>query len=137
MPDLVSLLYVSRAAPHFRPEELPGLLERASARNRALGITGVLLCYAGRFLQVLEGPPDQVEQCFARICADARHLSVVPLARTPLTERRFPQWHMRSLQPAQGADRAVGAFLDSLEAGATPADCEDAVQLLQAMTRGR
>lgn len=127
---LVSLLYISRATPRFRPEELPALLVSASARNAQRGITGVLLSYSGRFMQVLEGPRSVVLACFEAIRSDPRHGPVVQVALDPIDARRFPDWAMRNVQPPQGSDRAVMAFLDQLEHSAAPADCAAAVQLM-------
>ncbi len=128
---LVSLLYISRATPHYRPEELPALLASASVRNAQRGITGVLLSYAGRFMQVLEGPQPVVQACFERIRCDPRHGPVVQVSLEPLAARRFPSWAMRDVQPPHGSDRAVMAFLDQLETRAAPADCQAALLLLQ------
>ncbi len=134
---LVSLLYISRATPQFRDEELPALLASATVRNEQRGITGVLLSYAGRFMQVLEGPQPVVQACFDRISRDPRHGPVVQVALEPIEARRFPSWAMRDVQPPHGSDRAVMAFLDQLEARATPADCHAALLLLQRLAATR
>jgi hypothetical protein len=131
MTAMVSLLYTSRASDDLQEEDLSAILADAQ-RNNALGdITGVLLSYAGRFVQVLEGPRDAVTDCFARIGGDARHHDVVTLSQQEIGHRRFGAWSMRDVRVHHGADRAVKAFLDALVQQPDAAKVGHTLELLQ------
>ena len=78
MSGLQCLLYMSHATRAMSQEEIDRLLGGARERNRLRGVTGALLYYDGRFVQVLEGEAAAVDQCFALIQTDARHEQVQP-----------------------------------------------------------
>ena len=89
------LIYQSTVSDKFLPNtEIKSLVERSSANNRALGITGLLLLSGDHFLQVLEGPADAVNALFARIMADPRHRDIRLLTFEPTSEIYFDDWNM-------------------------------------------
>ena len=51
----------------------PGYLKVSTRKNVELGLTGVLVHGAEMFMQVLEGPENQVLSTYATILHDARH----------------------------------------------------------------
>ena len=73
--DLVSLSYVSDATEEFGILALMQLVDRASRRNKSLNITGVLSFDNGRFGQILEGKPKDVELLWEAIQRDPRRVS--------------------------------------------------------------
>lgn len=68
------------------------LLLQSHARNRAMGLTGVLLMRGNIFMHTLEGPKDAVRDVFASISRDSRHQHMYVLVNEPLSARRFPEW---------------------------------------------
>lgn len=99
---IYQLIYMSKAVTLMDTAALIQLLNKARELNAAHQISGMLL-YAeirlkselqGRFIQVLEGQPDAVEQLFNNIRVDARHRHVTLLHRRFVTERDFPDWTM-------------------------------------------
>lgn len=88
------LVYASRQAVEFDGLRLVSLLYTARDRNAALGITGVLLYSNGLFVQCLEGPPENVDAIYARICLDRRHQELVVLQSIDTDERHFQTWMM-------------------------------------------
>lgn len=54
----------------------------------------MLLAENGRYVQLLEGPEDEVRGLMARIAEDPRHEHVRILAEEAVTARRFPDWAM-------------------------------------------
>ena len=58
------------------------------------------------FVQALEGPSEEVEQSFDRICCDIRHSDVEVLEYGPISESAFGVWSMSRLQP-HGATAAL------------------------------
>lgn len=91
---LVRLLYASRGHIANDPEALQSIVRQSRANNPALGITGVLCCGGGIFMQVLEGSRDAVNRMYCRIAADSRHSDVVLLSYEEIDERRFAGWAM-------------------------------------------
>jgi len=93
--DLVTLSYVSDAAEEFGILGLMQLVDKASRRNKALNVTGVLSFDNGRFGQILEGKPKDVEVIWELILKDPRHTNVVSLGMKKINVRRFANWSMR------------------------------------------
>lgn len=88
------IIYCSQASVDFSPEELVELLELSRDRNRAAGLTGMLLYCSQSFLQMLEGDTAQLEDTYARITADGRHESLRLLMNARIEQRLFPDWTM-------------------------------------------
>ena len=91
---LTQMVYISKEVHKFTDEELVDLLKKSRQNNVALGITGMLLYKSGKFLQVLEGETDVVEQLFDRIRNDPRHHAFIPLSIVPVKQREFGDWSM-------------------------------------------
>ena len=86
---LSHLVYVSTACEPIGDEELAELLEQTRAQNERQSITGMLLYKDGRFIRLLEGQEDDVQDIFEKIRRDERHYNVQLL------------W-LRKDRPAQG-----------------------------------
>lgn len=93
-PALHSLVYLSSATQLFEPEQIQALLEDARTRNASRGLTGMLLYCEGNFMQVLEGPADDVRAVYARIARDPRHHTLIKLVEERVHERSFGDWSM-------------------------------------------
>ena len=122
---LRQIIYVSACLrPDFR-EEVKPLLDTTHRNNSANGVTGVL-AYANRcFLQVLEGPPDTVEQTFERIGRDPRHRVIEVLSDELVETRCFSDWSMawRDLP----ADDPLAAKIKSVSKGEEIEHARDAL----------
>ena len=95
---LYQIIYHSLAAgpAGMSPEALAELLRKARAYNQDHRLTGLLL-YADatkEFVQVLEGPRDEVEKIYAHIARDARHKHAFVLHEGLADYRMFPDWRM-------------------------------------------
>jgi hypothetical protein len=88
------IVYLSTARPLLDENELTQLLHQWQGKNRALGITGVLLYFHGNILQLLEGSQQGVDELYNVICKDSRHDQVTRLCRIPIKERAFADWAM-------------------------------------------
>lgn len=91
---MIQLVYESKAQDRFSNSDLALLLDQARQRNAADDITGILIFHEDYFLQVLEGPEDNVQRCFDRIKNDERHGDIWMLARMKMHERAFSKWRM-------------------------------------------
>lgn len=92
--NLLALVYVSSARRLFTEQELESLLRAARRKNRALGITGLLVYCGGNVLQVLEGPAAAVRALYAEIGGDPRHKDIHTIVELPIATRGFPDWAM-------------------------------------------
>ena len=93
------------------PEELAALLRRARAHNQDHRLTGLLLYAADtrEFVQVLEGPRDELARLYQRIAADPRHHHIFVLHEGLAAGRMFPDWRMAFVPTAtQDLSTATG-----------------------------
>ncbi|WP_051241401.1 BLUF domain-containing protein [Azohydromonas australica] len=102
--QVVYISMVSRDEP--TRAELQALLATSVRRNRALGVTGMLLYARGGFMQLLEGEEEAVKALFDRVRRDDRHRRVTVLVHGPVAERTFADWAMayRCLDDEAAAD---------------------------------
>lgn len=83
------LAYVSTSRTRLSAEDMQDILEAAIRNNKEAGVGGTLLFNGISFLQILEGPEDEVTRIYARICADSRHNHVVTIFRESGARRCF------------------------------------------------
>lgn len=91
---LLQLIYASHPFG-FDSATLSAILLDARRCNARDDITGMLICRADLYLQLLEGPERAVEATCRRIMADDRHVEMRVLSRELVRARLFPQWSMR------------------------------------------
>lgn len=96
---VLTLTYQSVATTAPGEGDLQRLLKQARSRNRAAGVTGMLLFSDNRFFQWLEGPEAQIDKLWASISRDARHTRVEVLNREFSQCRLFTDWDMRLVAP--------------------------------------
>jgi hypothetical protein len=93
---LKRIKYVSRYTKPMDARQLEQLGQAAAAKNQALGVTGALMTSGGLFYQVIEGPPEAVDELYAVIEADDRHTDIVLLSvEDDAPSRLFPDWSMK------------------------------------------
>jgi hypothetical protein len=114
---LVRLLYASRIAASVDATALAAIVRQSKANNAKAGVTGVLCCSGGLFMQVLEGGRAAVNRLYNRIVVDPRHSDVELLVYEEIGERRFAGWAMgqvdiASLNPAMLLKYSETAALD-------------------------
>jgi Sensors of blue-light using FAD len=90
----LQLTYASRPFG-FDNAMLAGILLDARRCNTRDGITGMLICRADLYLQLLEGPEAAIDAAYNRIAADDRHMELRLLTRQTVSDRLFPAWAMR------------------------------------------
>jgi hypothetical protein len=95
---LKRISYMSKFSRPLSRDEVTRLADDAAERNRALGVTGMLMSSGGIFYQVLEGPADEVDKLFRKIAADPRHKDVLVLTmQEQVEDRQFPSWAMKKV----------------------------------------
>jgi hypothetical protein len=99
---LKTLTYTSRARLDLGDEELAQIHETARHLNALDGISGLLLFDGSRFLQIVEGAEDAVDNLVERLRMDPRH-SAFELRDERYVERRsFPDWSMELVRVSAG-----------------------------------
>lgn len=92
---LTRLIYYSIALEEPTLHSLQELVEKASNKNEASGISGLLYYADKHFLQVLEGDRSAVSALYRTISNDHRHFKVTLMAFNEISERVFPKWGMK------------------------------------------
>ena len=118
------IVYVSAARRDLDENEFARILTTARRRNAENGVTGMLLTIDQGFLQVLKGPADAVDETFARIARDPRHISVRKLYDATTIHRNFSGWFMgfhdirdRTILTEGAFPVTKSALIDNLPAG--------------------
>lgn len=95
------------------PDALADLLRQARTYNQNHRLTGLLL-YTNQtkeFVQVLEGPKDEVQKIYEKIAHDPRHKHAFVLYEGEATGRMFPDWRMGfALADTQDLRTTTGYF---------------------------
>ena len=112
---MLQIIYASASTKPFTHKELVELLKIARQKNIAADVTGMLLYHAGCFLQVLEGPDENVEAIYAKVQKDSRHTNLLLLVRETIEERAFEHWSMGFVDTTGIADKISG-FVDYMQA---------------------
>lgn len=90
----IHLIYHSSAASELGNEEVQKILHTSRTFNRQKDITGCLLFYDRKFLQILEGEEEHVCSLFERIQSDSRHCDIRLEYQQEYDRKLFHNWHM-------------------------------------------
>ena len=89
---LYQVLHVSQAAhTAFDMSDLD-ILKQGVSMNAKRGITGFLRREEGHFIQVLEGPRDNLIELLDKIMRDRRHFNMRIIDLRRIETREFPDW---------------------------------------------
>jgi len=89
--------YVSRFESPLSAQAIEEIGEQSKRNNERLDLTGLLMASGGMFYQVLEGPPQAVDDVYGRIVTDGRHTDLLLLSSEDNVERMFPDWSMETI----------------------------------------
>lgn len=92
--SIYQIVYISSAIKSLTAEEMEQLADTSCENNVQYAISGLLLYVGGNFLQVIEGPREEVERLFENIKDDPRHGNIIKLIATEAESRMFPDWSM-------------------------------------------
>ena len=99
---LKTFTYTSRARLDLGDDDLAAIHQTARHLNALDGIAGLLLFDGSRFLQIVEGAEDAVDNLVERLRMDPRH-SAFEVRDERLVERRsFPDWSMELVRVSAG-----------------------------------
>jgi hypothetical protein len=100
--------------PRSRRRDLAAIHETARHLNALDGISGLLLFDGARFLQIVEGAEDAVDNLVERLRMDSRHSAFEVRDERYVERRSFADWSMELLRVSAGYCKAkdeVGAVL--------------------------
>ena len=119
MKFMHQILYVSVETHQLTKNDLKELLAQSRAKNKTLGITGILIHYKKHFFQILEGEQEKVFELFRTIKADNRHMSVILVWDEPIEERSFKEWSMAFLDLGNVQKAELANYSEFLKKGFT------------------
>lgn len=88
------IVYVSRARDGLSDREIGAILNTSQSNNDERFVTGFLAHNGDGFMQILEGPREEVVGIYQQILSDDRHHSVQQLIGEDIKSRAFPCWSM-------------------------------------------
>lgn len=91
---LIELIYTSLAEPSNQTQDVKDILASSERNNQENSVTGLLLFDSERYIQILEGQADDVENLFTIIGQDSRHHSLELLHKGAISGRSFETWRM-------------------------------------------
>jgi len=125
-----SLIYVSDASPQLSPDDLEAIHHAAVTLNALDGVTGLLVYNGDRFMQIVEGAADAIEDLLQRLSRDPRHANLSVRSDQTVETKSFPDWSMSLLKVSAGRFEAR----DDLEPLLPPdVDASVRVKLLDAL----
>ena len=91
---LKSLAYTSLARLDLTAEDLQDIHRAARESNALDGITGLLIFNGTRFLQIIEGSRQAIDDLVERLRRDPRHSGFEIRDERVIEQRSFPDWSM-------------------------------------------
>lgn len=88
------LVYISYASRPLREDDLLDILKTSRLNNKNNGITGMLVYLNEKFIQVLEGEYESVNNVYKDIKEDPRHRKVTTVLEGNTEQRIFKGWSM-------------------------------------------
>jgi hypothetical protein len=83
---------------------LDDIVTKSKINNPEHGITGLLFYHNQRFIQVLEGERDALEDLMLILEKDNRHKNIQRIFDQQIKKRGFEDWNMDSLNLDEGQD---------------------------------
>jgi len=96
---IYQLTYQSNASYSPTPQDLESLLEKSRINNKEIGVTGCLVFFEKKFIQILEGQEELVKGVYKKISKDSRHQDIALIVENNTDRRLFPDWGMLFHQP--------------------------------------
>ncbi|SHH59904.1 BLUF domain-containing protein [Cognatishimia maritima] len=107
------IIYMSTANGNPEQAELEALMQRARRNNERDGITGLVAYHDFTFIQVLEGPEDNVRACFDRIRDSKLHRNIILVYEAHTGARLFDRYAM-AFVPSADRNRPVNTAFTNL-----------------------
>ncbi len=89
---MFNLLFSSNSFRTLSHDDLFLLLSQSRKNNQKLNVTGILLYSCRRFVQLLEGEEQVVQELYSKIKTDIRHKDIQLEFSNAGDWRKFQQW---------------------------------------------
>lgn len=130
---MFSLIYVSSSVSLMDGQQLLEILRASHKNNAEQSVTGMLLYKGGNFMQVLEGPKENVIKIFEKIQNDPRHKDIMVIAEDEIDERQFSEWKMAFANLDDESVRSEPAYSEFLQDEFTAQKYRETPQLAYVM----
>ncbi|MEW9798473.1 BLUF domain-containing protein [Alteromonas sp. CYL-A6] len=91
------IIYRSKMSSMITKDDIGAIESHSQKANHLRGITGALIAFDGRFIQILEGEQDQITALTDIIRDDPRHYEFEVLQHVAVPEPRFSGWDMKMI----------------------------------------
>lgn len=91
---LYRLVYTSARSKSCTDQDIEDILAVSRRNNPKLDITGIMVHTNDRFLQILEGPYNNIMKLYDTITSDKRHGGSIVRFCKPVDSRQFGDWNM-------------------------------------------
>src|SRR3954470_9486115 len=119
--QLKTLTYTSRARLDLSAQDLVDIHESARHLNALDGVTGLLAFDGTRFLQIVEGSEDAIDDLVERLRRDPRHSAIEIRDERFVETRSFPNWSMELIAVSAGYCQGRPEIASALPASVAPA----------------
>jgi hypothetical protein len=127
--ELKTVTYTSRGRIDLTEADLLNIEHQARQLNALDGITGLLVYDGIRFLQIIEGAEDAIDDLIERLRSDSRHSAFEIRDERLLDARSFPSWSMELVRVGSGYRTARSEIGTKLPGTVTPAVREVALRM--------
>ena len=114
-PSMYLIIYISdyTGSEESIEKDLKQICSSAKKRNPELEITGALFYHNRKFLQVIEGKQESLENLLDILAKDTRHTNITRIIDDRVSERAFSDWNMDSfnLNELQHIDENIVRYL--------------------------
>jgi len=118
------VIYISEAADVMDSETLLGILKKSRDYNERMSITGILLYRNNTFIQLLEGPKENIKKLYDKIKLDSRHKNCFVILEQDTKSRSFPNWSMGFEDLSDDRVYEQLGFIDFFNSKQTSSDSE-------------
>lgn len=108
---MLQLIYASNADFSFSEKDLEELLIQARNQNDSKKITGLLIYHNENFMQVIEGPDNEIENLYSKIENDPCHHNVTLIHKEQIEKNEFSNWSMGFVD-TRNTKQLVKGFVD-------------------------
>jgi hypothetical protein len=120
------VVYCSQAADTLGAEDVFRIVQISARNNVARQLTGFLSFGNGWFVQLLEGPSEEIDRLLSTLADDERHGSLTVVSDRTVPGRRFAKWRMQRLHdPGELRARLGEALSDYARRGAVLTELEN------------
>jgi hypothetical protein len=131
---LKSLTYTSLARLDLSDSDLSDIHQTARHLNALDGVTGLLMFDGVRFLQIIEGAEEAIDNLVERLRRDQRHSAFEVRDERFVDTRTFPDWSMEFVRVSAGYKEARSEIASILPEHTAPAVRDLALKMTEELS---